>query len=205
MRGGSSPFEYRCRGILFLTAVLFFSGLVCRGDDAPASEEIPSTKVSYVYTRWQEANDFKRISEYFTGQENKGGDIILRSDVAVRQGLYFRIGMPLGTKFPEHSKAVLEYIRGDDSQIHTQQFDLPEMPGGPFAEIRLGLTGKEWASKRLAMVAWRLTLRDDTGKLIAQTQSYLWGMPKDNSKNQKETLAEAEAPAVTEKQPAEEK
>jgi hypothetical protein len=141
---------------------------------------------SYILTRWQPERDFKRISEYFTGREDTGGDAIVRSDAANRSGMYFRIGFPLGKTFPAGSVLLVEYIRGDSPGTHTHSFELPPLTRWPFAELCIGLTGKDWPGKpdklneqdeNLRLVAWRLTLKDAGGTVLFRRHSFLWELP----------------------------
>lgn len=136
---------------------------------------------SYVYVQWREENDFKSIAEYFSGKEYAGGDLILRSDPSVRSGLYFRIGVSWGTNVPKLSTATLEYINSDSPGILTRDYVLSEYPTNPLSEAKLGLTGKDWPKKKTSLVAWRLTFRDPGGAIIAQRQSFLWGMPAEKT------------------------
>jgi hypothetical protein len=145
------------------------------GDDATATP--PPVRVSYVYPRWQDDAQFRRISEYFTGRENTGGDIVVRTHSPVRSGLYFRIGLPVGTQFPAHSTGTVEYIRSDSPDVRTHVFDLPALSLNPFTEICLGLTGESWPKRDLSLVAWRFTLKDNTGAILARRQSFLWALP----------------------------
>lgn len=138
----------------------------------------------YVYPVWREAQDFKRISEYFTGRESQGGNIVVRTDKAERSGMYFHVGLPWGTRFKEGATAILEYIHSDGPGVETRTFALPGMPSGIFAELHLGLTGQDWpgstrrlrVSHRRFLVAWRLTLKDAAGAILARRQSFLWEM-----------------------------
>lgn len=147
------------------------------GDDATTTQQEPPVRVSYVYPGWQDDVRFRRISEYFTGRENTGGDIIMRTHSTVRSGFYFRIGLPVGTRFPAHSTGTVEYIRSDNPDVHTHVFDLPALSLNPFTEICLGLTGTSWPRRDLKLVAWRFTLKDNTGAILAQRQSFLWALP----------------------------
>ncbi|MDR2845139.1 MAG: hypothetical protein LBV28_03495 [Puniceicoccales bacterium] len=168
-----------CRLVFFAMAAASFlcvGGLRGDGTDAAPAPEKPPVATSYVFAQWHPAGDFQRISEYFTGRENTGGDIVVRTDNSNRAGLYFHVGLPLGTRFPEGSQAVLEYVDGAHPEAFKRTFALPAMPTGPFAEIRLGLTGKDWPQRSVPVVAWRITITDNTGAVVVRSQSFLWSI-----------------------------
>lgn len=167
----------RCWSMFALAAAIAFGGWLRAVEPAVTACEVFPWQLNYVYPVWQEAEDYKRISEYFTGKERTGGDVVLRTERAVREGLYFRIGLPWGEKAPEYARVQVEYLRSDEPRVRTEEFVLSSS-GGPFSEVRLGLTGTAWPEKRLRLVAWRVTLRDEAGRPLAQTQSYLWGLPE---------------------------
>lgn len=168
----------RCWKAFALASAIVFGGrLLAEEVTVPRDESFP-WQLSYVYPVWQQAEDYKRISEYFTGKEPVGNDVILRTDRAIREGLYFRIGLPSGKNAPEHARVRVEYLRSDEPRVRTEEFILPTTAsGGPFSEVRLGLTGAAWPKGKLRLVAWRVTLRDEAGRPLAQAQSYLWGFP----------------------------
>ena len=169
----------RCRSIVAFAAAIVFSGVAWGGADSQSAEEIFPWNFGYAYPMWQEADDYRRISEYFTGKENQGGDMVLRTDGGVRQGLYFRVGLPVGQRIPKHARVRVEYLRSDIPQVLSEEFVLPlAKRGGLFSEVRFGLTGRAWPSQSLRLVAWKITLRDEAGRPLAQMQSYLWGLPK---------------------------
>lgn len=165
------------------------AALAPSSDAPPAAITTPESVLpvfSYVHTHWQPAQDFKRISEYFTGREEAGEDVVVRTDAAERFGMYFRIGLPLNTTFPPGSVLLVDYIRGDSPAVRTRSFELPPLSYWPFAELRVGLTGKDWPGKagkskeqdeKLRLVAWRLTLKDAQGTTLFRQHSFLWKLP----------------------------
>jgi hypothetical protein len=52
---------------------------------------MPADEINLIrtFTGWREAASFKRISEYFDGQENTQGEVVLRSQPDQRGGLLF--------------------------------------------------------------------------------------------------------------------
>lgn len=133
--------------------------------------------IVHVYTGWRDAASFKRISEYFNGQENTSGTTILRTQPAQRAGFYFlvRIANPAG---PRSAQARLEII-GDTSAkpvIHT--FTVPIESGETV--LQLGLTGTDWSDAQANPVAWKLAIIDSEGHVLATEKSYLWEKPTDH-------------------------
>jgi hypothetical protein len=49
---------------------------------------------------------------------------------------------------------------------------------GTWPEIFLGLTGADWPNKDLSIVAYKITLKNADGAVLAEHASYLWALPK---------------------------
>ncbi len=134
--------------------------------------------INHISGRYIPAGLFKRISEYFTGVENKDGKIIERSQPDSRGGYYLIVTLDLfSNSFPENSVFVVEYIHSDNRRPQMQIFPLLE-PHPCAREAFLGLTGDDWPSPDRTMVAWKVSILAPNGKLIAEPQSYLWDLPK---------------------------
>ena len=62
-------------------------------------------ELARVWPGWRDAESFERVSEFFTGKENAGKQVILRSRPETRGGYYFLVrainpgGEIAGTKF----------------------------------------------------------------------------------------------------------
>lgn len=144
----------------------------------PASISTPGVAISHIDHRYIPAQDFVRISEYFTGKENSSGRLILRTDPADRAGYYFIISLAWhpGVTLPAGTQADVDYIRGDDPRPRHAHFVFTGNTG-TFTEILLGLTGPDWTDKNLKLTAYKVTLKDADGKLLADRQSFLWQLP----------------------------
>ncbi|AOS44809.1 hypothetical protein Verru16b_01878 [Lacunisphaera limnophila] len=127
-----------------------------------------------VYTGWRDAASFKRISEYFTGRENTGGEAVLRTHADQRAGFYFlvRVTNPAAARTVT---ARLGLISAATAQPVTHTFTTPLKAGDTV--FHLGLTGPDWPDAKAGPVAWKLDLTDDTGRVLATEQSYLWEKP----------------------------
>ncbi len=105
------------------------------------------------------------------------GHLIMRSQLKKRAGMYFFVmfgytpdDIAMGCRF------VLEVDSNKTSQVRKFVFDVPKTTS-VLREVKLGLTGSDW--KRDEKVnAWRLTLFSPSGKILTQSQSWLWDIEK---------------------------
>jgi hypothetical protein len=109
-----------------------------------------------------------------TGKENLGNRVILRTNSDQRSGYYFTLildqnvrDLPTGT-----------YIEGEFYTPHsldklTHTFKLPSKRAKT-KEIFVGLTGKDWPNAAAVPAAWRFTIMDSNGDVLATRESYLW-------------------------------
>jgi hypothetical protein len=141
---------------------------------APAAGDAGALRVVRTYTGWREAASFKRISEYFTGRENSGGEIVLRTHPALRGGYYFliRLANP-GT--PVAARIVLQVVTPDSATPRNFTFDAT-LPSHD-SVLDLGLTGDDWPDPTVHAVAWRFDVFDGSGQTLATGKSYLWDKP----------------------------
>jgi hypothetical protein len=123
---------------------------------------------------WREAASFKRISEYFDGKENTGGEIVLRTHPDQRAGYYFLVRVD-NSGAPLAARIVLRVFTPDGSAPRAFTFDT-QLPGRE-SVFDLGLTGTDWPGRKINAVAWRLELLDATGRTLATDKSYLWDKP----------------------------
>lgn len=177
-----------------------FSLANCKTPPSPApTENGSSVGIEYATFEWKTKNDFKRITEYFSNEENVGGNCVVRSDPDVREGLYFIVGVEAGTTLPRGSTATLHYFRPDKTGCQTQTFTLPEWTSSIAGELRLGLTGDAWAAgKRARPNAWQFSVHAPDGKLLLFRESFLWKHPAQKNapaKNENAAEKSANAPA----------
>ncbi|RXK53332.1 hypothetical protein ESB00_16680 [Oleiharenicola lentus] len=127
-----------------------------------------------VFTGWRDAASFKRISEYFDGKENTGGEAVLRTHPEQRGGYYFlvRVTNPAAAR---PVTARLQVITHTAAQPQTFTF-APALKAGATV-FHLGLTGPDWPDAKADPVAWKLELTDADGKVLATEKSYLWEKP----------------------------
>lgn len=153
-------------GLLFLLLGL------CAASEALAKEG--DLILVRVHSSWRDAASFKRISEYFDGKENTGGEAVLRTRPDQRGGYYFlvRVANP---DAPRAVTARLEIITDASAKpvVHTFTTDLKSGD----TVFHLGLTGPDWPDSKTNPVAWKLDLTDTAGQVLASKKSYLWEKP----------------------------
>lgn len=125
---------------------------------------------------YQEAKFFKRISEFFTGEENSGYRLIRRTDPQQRAGLYFqaRLSRP-AAQLPDGSTAVLAIVLPDSQSTVVYHFSLPHSgEDADKTQLWLGLTGENTPKDEAAPLAWQLRIEAPSGQTLAETHSFLW-------------------------------
>ncbi len=131
-------------------------------------------RIVRVFTGWRDAASFKRISEYFDGRENTGGEVVLRTQPAERGGYYFLVrtenkGAPFAATF------AFQVVFPDQPEPRTFTFKA-DVPAGQTV-FNFGLTGTDWPDAKVSAAAWKLDLRDAAGAAVATEKSYLWERP----------------------------
>lgn len=141
---------------------------------AATSLAAADVRVVRVFSGWREGTSFKRISEYFTGREYTGGEIVLRTQPASRSGYYFLVRTQ-NSGAPADVRLHLEVVTPETSAPHLYDFAATLTAGEQI--YQLGLTGADWPNKAISAVAWKLELRDAAGATLATEKSYLWEKP----------------------------
>jgi hypothetical protein len=129
-----------------------------------------------VWPEWRTAESFTRISEYFTGQENTGSRIVLRSQPLGRSGFYFLARVKnAGPALPD-AKLVLSIIKPDSPL--TRIYSFPIVLAVRESVFEVGLTGPDWpGGSKIRPVAWKLELLAADGAVLAAEKSFLWEKP----------------------------
>jgi hypothetical protein len=133
-----------------------------------------------IWPAYRTADSFERISEFFDGKENTGGQTYLRSQPAAREGFYFltRIknpGTPLASVRVELS--VITPASSEPKVFNT--FPPATVPTGSHV-FQIGLTGTDWPVATANPVAWQLRLLNADGQELLRDQSFLWSQPARN-------------------------
>lgn len=151
---------------LFPFALLLLASLV--------SVRAADVELVRVWPAWRDGDSFVRISEYFTGRENTGGETVVRTRPDTRDGFYFL------TRVHSHTAAagahfVLQVVRPGDPAGQTYTFPVDVAAGSRVFE--LGLTGADWPGQEIHPVAWHLELQAADGRVLAAKSSFLWEKP----------------------------
>jgi hypothetical protein len=130
--------------------------------------------IAHVFTGWRDAASFKRISEYFNGRENTGGQLVIRTHPGQRAGYYFlmRTANP-GAAIPVKIELELISATGPKSRSFAFAADL----NSGDTVLNLGLTGDDWPDPKANPVAWKIDLVAADGRVLATEKSYLWEKP----------------------------
>ena len=82
-----------------------------------------------VWPEWRDTDSFDRISEYFTGRENTGGQVIVRTQPKSRAGFYFLARVKNSGSAQPAAKLILSLIKPDAPQVHVYTFPVA-LPNG---------------------------------------------------------------------------
>lgn len=127
-----------------------------------------------VWPSYREADSFRRISEYVSGQENTGREIILRTQAEPRSGYYFLARVKSDAP-ASGTSLVLEVVMPGAPAVRTFTFPADFRAGDQV--YQLGVTGTDWPGKDTRPAAWRLTARGADGTTLAELASFLWSAP----------------------------
>ncbi len=128
-----------------------------------------------VWPGWRTAQSFERISEFFTGRENPGREIILRTQPDVRSGYYFLVRVTNKGAPRSGDSLVIRVIGPDSADPKVYTFPAAPKSGGSVYDI--GVTGKDWPMAKKPAVAWRVEYHDASGAMLAMQESFLWEKP----------------------------
>lgn len=129
--------------------------------------------IDHILSGWRDSTSFKRISEYFTGRENTGGQVILRTDPARRAGYYFLVRTRQSAAVDAEVRLTIFIPGRAEPRVLAFPVQLPART----AVINLGLTGADWPDPKASPVAWHLEILDPAGKVLDAEKSYLWDTP----------------------------
>jgi len=164
-----------CLGLLSL---LLLSGCASqRPEYRPAGWERPETEFQFsqVFFRYMTDEDFRRLDEYFRGEEVVGRRHIVRSSPEVRDGYYFTLRTrPDWRKLPEGATLVMDVVHPDGVRPVEYTFALDETIRSWRGEIFFGLTGEQWPGGRGEPIAWKLRILGPENELLAVEESFLW-------------------------------
>ena len=127
-----------------------------------------------VWPEYRTAASFERISEFFNGVENTGGQTFLRSQPAERAGFYFLVRTRAAAALTG-ARVELEVLLPGVEKPKTFTFPA-DVPAGSHV-LLAGVTGKDWPGEKTAPTAWHLAVLAADGAVLASQQSFLWTNP----------------------------
>jgi hypothetical protein len=136
-----------------------------------------ATEIKQAHMQRYGVNDFQSISEFFSGKENTGKYLILRTTPEERAGVYIDIRLDEKVaELPSGSNAILHVVF--DNNRNPQIFTFP-IKGEKLdtKKVLLGITGDQWKNKPKS-IAWLLELRDASNNVICSKKSFLWELPQ---------------------------
>lgn len=158
------------------TLLLAILSLTLIGCASTPKEPVQAVTIKEIKPRYMEEEQFKRISEYWSGTEKLGKRVILRTDPNVRDGYYFTLILDKKLrKLPKGTIIVGEFFTPVSSDMQTHEFVLPSKRPKT-KEVFVGLTGEDWPEAGGTAGAWRFTIQDANGNVLGERQSYLWSM-----------------------------
>jgi hypothetical protein len=143
---------------------------------AETMAKVGDLTVVRVFTGWRDEASFKRISEYFTGRENTGGEAMIRTHPDQRAGYYFLVRTS-NPSAPLAAKITLQLILPSNTKLQNYTFPVELKTGDTV--LNLGLTGDDWPNAHANPVAWKLDFVAADGHVLASEKSYLWEKPTD--------------------------
>ncbi len=156
------------RRLLFVALLSLTPALLC----AAASGD--GVRLVRVWPEWRAAESFTRISEYFDGKENTGGQTVLRSQPKERAGYYFLVRTETKTAVAGARVELQVLLPGAASP---KKFTFTtDLPAGGHVTLA-GLTGADWPGAKTAPAAWHLAVLATDGTLLAEEKSFLWSAP----------------------------
>jgi hypothetical protein len=155
-----------------IAALVVLSFTPVRGSDGTSGGN--KITIKRVFTGWKDGASFKRISEYFTGQENTDDTVVLRTHPEQRSGFYFfiRVSNPGA---PAPVKINLELITPTDTKPKTYSFSSELKTGQNL--FNLGLTAGDWPDEKAHPVAWKIDFVGSDNQVLVSRDSYLWEKP----------------------------
>jgi hypothetical protein len=134
---------------------------------------------------YKSENDFRTLTEWWTGRRTDDGRCVLRSEEGRREGLYWvlRFSKPLSLlKFCRF--VVLRYIPSGALDLREWRGELKDMEHAWVCEIYLGMTGDLSLRCLEDVAAWYLELQNEEGEVIEKKQSFLWSCDGDKKEVQ---------------------
>ena len=130
--------------------------------------------IKQVYHEYKEGDDFRRITEYFTGRENQGRRVITRSQPSEYGGYYFVVITDKSiNKLPPDSQIEVAVILPNAPEPEVYTLTIPQKQSR-LCEVYAGITGSDWPDPLQMPIAWCIKVQDTQGNELARRHSFLW-------------------------------
>lgn len=131
------------------------------------------TEIKTAYSRYLTQEEIRPILSTLSGKEanQQRFRTLVRSSEEAYQGRYFILQAERNLS---PASARLEWIATDSKEVRERSFSIPSNPNG---WLYFGITGDDWPGPEVAVLAWRIELRDAQGNPVALWKSFLWEMP----------------------------
>jgi len=128
-------------------------------------------ELTIISTNHRDADSFKRVSEYLSGNHSDGRYAVYRSDQTNRDGFYVSLLASDKKLLSNVSVIKVQYVHAGSQEIHSFS-----MPASNLKKKRIlvGFTGGEWESGDAHPIAWKIELLDSSATQIESAQSFLW-------------------------------
>ena len=143
--------------ILFLIASLIVASL--------------SQAAEILYSKHQDEDSFKRISEHITGKENPGRYSIVRSDPDQRDGYYVALKLEDADQADQVASLHIQFVNPGSMEIQSRALSTESIKK---KRVLVGLTDTDWAKTDRVPTAWKIEFLDTQGKTLFSSQSFLW-------------------------------
>ncbi|NBB80249.1 MAG: hypothetical protein GVY36_12540 [Verrucomicrobia bacterium] len=158
---------------LHLTALVCLLLTACASTPKPA---LTSVEIKEIKPRYIDAEQLTRVSEYFTGQENTGNRVFLRTSPEAKSGYYFTLILDEKVRrLPKGTTIIGEFYAPEEVDLQRYTFTLPNRRPKT-KEIFVGLTGDDWPGADAIPAAWRFTIKGPNGNTLGESQSFLWSL-----------------------------
>jgi hypothetical protein len=124
-----------------------------------------------LYSKHQDENEFKRISEHFSGKENPGRYSIVRSDPSQRNGYYVALKLEDSDQADKIVSLRIQFVKPGSMEIQSQTLSTESVQK---KRILVGLTDGDWVQENKIPTAWKIDFLDGQGKSLFHSQSFLW-------------------------------
>ncbi len=129
-----------------------------------------------IIPEYRTVESFERISEFFDGKENTGGQTYLRSQPGSRAGFYFLTRLNNPGAALSGARIELAYVTPAATAPRSITFPPTNVPSGRHV-FQVGLTGSDWDDADARPIAWRLRVLSADGRELINEQSFLWNQP----------------------------